>query len=91
MLWRWDAVKAELDKLHALGSKYRGRRLYLLYNPATGRTNGTTHNFFATMTLRPAGIVDRPHRHTAAAVNFTSPAPVTAWSPASATRGSPAT
>ena len=41
-----------------------------IYNPATGRTNGTTHSFFATMTIRPAGIVDRPHRHTAAAINY---------------------
>jgi gentisate 1,2-dioxygenase len=70
LLWPWQDVKRELDKLHALGPSYRGRRLYLLYNPATGRTNGTTHNFFATMTIRPAGIVDRPHRHTAAAVNY---------------------
>lgn len=70
MMWRWQSVKAELDKLNALGNKYRGRRLYLLYNPATGRTNGTTHNFFATMTLRPGKIIDRPHRHTAAAVNY---------------------
>jgi gentisate 1,2-dioxygenase len=70
LLWPWLDVKRELDKLHALGPGYRGRRLYLLYNPATGRTNGTTHNFFATMTIRPAGIVDRPHRHTAAAVNY---------------------
>lgn len=70
LMWQWRSVKDELDKLHALGAKYRGRRLYLLYNPATGRTNGTTHNFFATMTLRPGGIVDRPHRHTAAAVNY---------------------
>ncbi len=70
LMWQWEAVKAELDRLAALGSKYRGRRLYLLFNPATGRTNGTTHNFFATMTLRPANIVDRPHRHIAAAVNY---------------------
>lgn len=70
LMWQWKAVKPELDRLHALGSKYRGRRLYLLYNPSTGRTNGTTHNFFATMCLRPAGIVDRPHRHTAAAINY---------------------
>ncbi len=66
----WKKVKAELDKLQALGSSYRGRRLYLLYNPATGRTNGTSHNFFATITVRPANIADRPHRHTAAAVNY---------------------
>lgn len=70
LMWPWRLVKPELDKLHDLGPSYRGRRLYLLYNPATGRTNGTTYNFFATMTIRPAGIVDRPHRHTAAAINY---------------------
>ena len=70
LIWPWKQVKPELDKLHALGPGYRGRRLYLLYNPVTGRTNGTTHNFFATMTIRPAGITDRPHRHTAAAINY---------------------
>ncbi len=68
--WPWEDVKQELDKLTALGPAYRGRRLYLLYNPATGRTNGTTNNFFATMTVRPPGIVDRPHRHASAAINY---------------------
>lgn len=68
--WPWEDVKRELDKLMALGPSYRGRRLYLLYNPATGRTNGTTNNFFATMTIRPPGIVDRPHRHASAAINY---------------------
>jgi gentisate 1,2-dioxygenase len=68
--WPWVEVKARLDKLHALGESYKGRRLYLMYNPATGRTNGTTFSFFATMCLRPANIVDRPHRHIAAAINY---------------------
>lgn len=68
--WPWRQVKEHLDKLQALGSSYVGRRLYLLYNPATGRTNGTTHSFFATMTVRPPKIVDRPHRHAAAAINY---------------------
>ncbi len=68
--WPWHEVKHELDKLMALGQSYRGRRLYLLYNPATGRTNGTTNSFFATMTVRPPGIVDRPHRHASAAINY---------------------
>jgi gentisate 1,2-dioxygenase len=36
----------------------------------TGRTNGTTPNFFATITIRPPKIVDRPHRHTSAAINY---------------------
>jgi gentisate 1,2-dioxygenase len=68
--WPWDRVKAELDKLAALGSKYKGRRLYLLYDPTTGRTNGTNPNFFSCITIRPAGIVDRPHRHASAAINY---------------------
>jgi gentisate 1,2-dioxygenase len=68
--WPWKQVKAHLDKLEALGQSYVGRRLYLLYNPMTGRTNGTTPNFFATITLRPPKIVDRPHRHSSAAINY---------------------
>lgn len=68
--WPWKKVKLELDKLTALGKSYVGRRLYLLYNPATGRTNGTSHTFFATLCIRPANIVDRPHRHTASAINY---------------------
>ncbi|MGQ0662957.1 MAG: cupin domain-containing protein [Pseudomonadota bacterium] len=68
--WPWKLVKEHLDKLEALGKDYVGRRLYLLYNPATGRTNGTTPNFFATMTIRPPKIVDRPHRHSSAAINY---------------------
>jgi gentisate 1,2-dioxygenase len=66
----WKDVKRELDKLEALGKDYVGRRLYMMYNPITGRTNGITPNFFATMTIRPPKIVDRPHRHVSAAINY---------------------
>jgi gentisate 1,2-dioxygenase len=66
----WHDVKRELDKLEALGKDYVGRRLYMMYNPMTGRTNGITPNFFATITVRPPGIVDRPHRHVSAAINY---------------------
>jgi len=68
--WPWKRVKEELDKLAALGPKYKGRRLYLLYDPVTGRTNGTNPNFFSCITIRPQGIVDRPHRHASAAINY---------------------
>jgi gentisate 1,2-dioxygenase len=68
--WPWAKVKSELDRLRALGKDYVGRRLYLLHDPSTGRTNGTTHTFFATITVRPANIVDRPHRHVSAAINY---------------------
>lgn len=70
LFWPWARVQAELRKLEGLGQDYVGRRLYLLYNPMTGRTNGTTPNFFATMTIRPPNIVDRPHRHVSAAINY---------------------
>jgi len=66
----WQKVKPQLDKLEALGKEYVGRRLYMYYNPITGRTNGITPNFFATMTIRPPKIIDRPHRHVSAAINY---------------------
>jgi gentisate 1,2-dioxygenase len=68
--WPWHVVKENLDKLAALGSQYVGRRLYLMYNPMTGRSNGTTPSFFATITIRPPNIIDRPHRHVSAAINY---------------------
>ena len=68
--WPWLQVKQQLDRLAALGPGYLGRRLYMMYNPMTGRTNGITPSFFATITIRPAGIADRPHRHVSAAVNY---------------------
>jgi gentisate 1,2-dioxygenase len=70
LLWPWEQVRANLDKLAALGKDYIGRRLYLLFNPMTGRSNGTTPSFFATMTIRPPGVIDRPHRHVSAAINY---------------------
>jgi gentisate 1,2-dioxygenase len=68
--WPWPVVQRNLDQLVALGPDYIGRRLYLMYNPMTGRANGTTPNFFATITIRPPGIIDRPHRHVSAAINY---------------------
>lgn len=68
--WPWRTVKENLDKLEALGKDYVGRRLYLLFNPRTDRFNGTTPNFFATITIRPPGIVDKPHRHVSSAINY---------------------
>jgi gentisate 1,2-dioxygenase len=68
--WPWQGVRANLEKLQALGKDYVGRRLYLLYNPTTTRFNGTTPNFFATMTIRPPHIVDKPHRHVSSAINY---------------------
>jgi len=68
--WPWQQVKTHIDKLESLGKNYIGRRLYMMYNPMTGRTNGCTPSFFATITIRPPKIVDRPHRHSSAAINY---------------------
>jgi gentisate 1,2-dioxygenase len=68
--WPWPELKRHLDRLEGLGQDYLGRRLYMMYNPMTGRTNGITPSFFATITIRPPGIVDRPHRHISAAINY---------------------
>ena len=70
LYWPWQELKPRLDRLKALGQEYKGRRLFLMYDRMTGRTQGTTSTFFATITMRPAGIVDVPHRHTSAAVNY---------------------
>jgi gentisate 1,2-dioxygenase len=69
-VWRWDDVVEELERMSTLGERYNGRRVCVLYDPTTARTNGTTSTLFASMCIRPAGIIDRTHRHTAAAVNY---------------------
>jgi len=68
--WPWRTVKDNLDKLEALGESYVGRRLYLLFNRKTKGYNGTTPSFFATITIRPPGIVDKPHRHVSSSINY---------------------
>ena len=68
--WPWEQLQPRLERLKSLGQEYKGRRLCLMYDPTTGRSQGTTATFFATITMRPAGIVDVPHRHTSAAVNY---------------------
>ncbi|HZO37334.1 MAG TPA: cupin domain-containing protein [Solirubrobacteraceae bacterium] len=68
--WTWELMKGKLDGLRHLGQEYKGRRLFLMYDRNTGRSQGTTGTFFSTITIRPAGIIDEPHRHTSAAVNY---------------------
>jgi gentisate 1,2-dioxygenase len=69
--WAWPPLEERLyDLKKTRGKEYQGRRLYLLYDPTTGRAQGTTATFFATMAILPAGQVDVPHRHTSAAINY---------------------
>ncbi|MBB5215315.1 cupin domain-containing protein [Parapusillimonas granuli] len=68
--WPWKDVAPHLDQVHNLDLSYTGRHLYVLYNPATERRIGTSHSFFATIAKLPPGKVDKPHRHTSAAINY---------------------
>lgn len=70
LLWQWKEVQPHLETVYGMDVKYTGRHLYLLYNPATERRMGTSHSFFATIAKLPPGKVDRPHRHTSAAINY---------------------
>lgn len=71
LIWRWQEVSKHLHRIEELGrQKYTGRTIYILYNPATERRNGTNHCFFATIAQMPGGRVDVPHKHTSAAINY---------------------
>ncbi|SLN13144.1 cupin domain-containing protein [Oceanibacterium hippocampi] len=70
LLFPWQEVESRLSRVAELGKDYTGRRLYLLYNPATLGRNGTTHSFFATIAKYPPNTVDQPHRHASAAINY---------------------
>jgi gentisate 1,2-dioxygenase len=70
LMWPWELVHPHLSKVDGDGK----RIIYLLYNPATGRRNGTTHSFFATITSYPRGkgqpVPKRGHRHSSYACNY---------------------
>jgi gentisate 1,2-dioxygenase len=68
--WPWESVAPHLGLVRSLGEKYNGRPLWCLYNPATGRRNGTTQSFFATMTSAPPNVVGPAHRHMSSAINY---------------------
>ena len=70
LLWPWTEVSTQLSA--APGDGKRG--IMLLYNPATGRRNGTTHSFFATLASVPPGperpVPRRGHKHSSFACNY---------------------
>lgn len=70
LLWRWEDVAPNLGLLKSLKTGYTGRPLMCLYNPATGSRNGTTPNFFATISNGSANLVGPAHRHSSAAINY---------------------
>ena len=70
LLWRWDEVYPYLPK--RVGDN--NRTIWLLYNPATEKKQGTSHSFFATWAGAAAGTKPyagaRGHRHNSASINY---------------------
>ena len=69
--WPWTQVKTHLDKLEALGKDYIGRRLVHDVQ-SYDRTHERRVHLHSSLRspIRPPRIVDRPHRHTSAAINY---------------------
>jgi gentisate 1,2-dioxygenase len=68
--WPWAKVSEYLPSVEDLDRGYNGRRLFVLYNPATERRIGTTHSFFATISCSPPNNHHVPHRHSSSAINY---------------------
>ena len=67
--WPWAEV-SRLPTVEDIARGYNGRRLFVLYNPATERRIGTTHSFFATISSSPPDNHHVPHRHSSSAINY---------------------
>ena len=70
LVWPWSETSQHLSAEHGDGK----RGLLQLYNPATGRRQGTTHSFFAALSKFPAGVPrpvpSRGHKHSSFACNY---------------------
>jgi gentisate 1,2-dioxygenase len=70
LLFAWAKVSQHLSGVLGLKTGYTGRPLYCLYNPSTGRLNGTTPSFFATVTAIGGDFAGGTHRHMSSAINY---------------------
>ncbi|MEU1997978.1 hypothetical protein ABZ511_26340 [Nocardia gamkensis] len=70
LLFAWADVSQHLSGVLGLRTGYTGRPLYCLYNPSTGRLNGTTPSFFATITAIGGDFAGGTHRHMSSAINY---------------------
>ena len=70
LYWPYEEVAKHLPSAEQLSSAYNGRRVFLLYNPATGDKMGTSQSFFATISSSPINNNYIPHRHTSSAINY---------------------
>ena len=70
LVWPWSETSPHLAATDGDGK----RGLLVLYNPATGRRQGTSHSFFAALTRSPPGlrrsVPQRGHKHSSFACNY---------------------
>jgi gentisate 1,2-dioxygenase len=70
MLWRFAKVKPFLNEMDNGNPEFNGRRVVMLYNPATGVAQGTTSTMTAFVGIIAAGEKHTAHRHTSVAINY---------------------
>ena len=74
MHWAWSDIEPRLPLDPGEMAGPDKRNIWLLYNPATGRRQGTTGSYFATYGGCGPGVPpyagDRGHRHTSASINY---------------------
>ncbi len=70
LYWPWEKITEYLPSASQLSKEYNGRRVFLLYNPATRDKLGTSQSFFATVSCSPINNNYIPHRHTSSAINY---------------------
>ncbi len=71
MVWQWkDVIETMNMTTDTLPRTYDGRRVGILYDPATGRLNGTTNALFAAFGQKEPYAADHFHRHSSCSINY---------------------
>lgn len=68
--WSAAALHEALDPMDNDDPTYHARRVVMLYDPATGRAQGTVAGFVMFCGVIVPGEVHPPHRHTSVALNY---------------------
>jgi len=68
--WPADAIRRWLAPMDNGDPEFRGRRLGLLYDPATGQAQGTVAGMQLIAGIIAVGEVQPSHRHTSVSVNY---------------------
>jgi len=70
MIWKWEQVRPELFAMDNDSPEYAGRRVVMLYHPATGVSQGTIATLTAIPGIIVPGEVHSIHRHSSVAITY---------------------